>query len=178
MLEYHDKEWGVPVWDDRKIFEFMILDAMQAGLSWRTILYKREAMRQAFAGFNPELVAAFTERDYQRLMEDAGIIRNRQKITAAITNAQKFLEIQAEQGSFAKFIWQFSGSQPIVNSFQQDSQIPATSAESDAMSTALRARGFKFVGSTICYAFMQGAGMVNDHLVGCFRHAECQELPH
>jgi DNA-3-methyladenine glycosylase I len=175
MVAYHDTEWGTPCFDDRKLFEFMILDTFQAGLSWQIILRKREGMRAAFAGFDPVAVAAFTEADCARLMLDSGIIRNRLKIRSAVTNAQQFLRIQKEEGSVAQYLWGFVGGKPIVNHPSADSHIAATSPESDTMSIALKGRGFKFVGSTICYAFMQGAGMVNDHLVTCFRHAECQQ---
>ena len=170
MQAYHDTEWGVPLHDDQKIFEFMVLDAFQAGLSWRTVLYKREAFRKGFADFKPAKVAKFTEADYDRLVLDAGIIRNKQKIRAAINNAQRFLEIQKEFGSFDKYIWQFTGGKTLNNKHTHNGTIPAKSEESDAMSKDLIARGFKFVGSTICYAFMQAAGMVNDHLVSCPRH--------
>jgi DNA-3-methyladenine glycosylase I len=171
MIAYHDTEWGVPLHDDRKIFEFMVLDAFQAGLSWRTVLRKREAFRHAFAGFDPKAVARFTEQDAARLMEDAGIIRNRAKIAATINNAQRFLEVQKEFGTFDRYIWQFCGGRSIVNHHADNGSIPARSTESDAMSKDLIGRGFKFVGSTICYAFMQAAGMVNDHLTSCPRHA-------
>ncbi len=170
MQAYHDTEWGVPLHDDRKIFEFMILDAFQAGLSWRTVLHKREAFRAAFAGFEPEAVALFSDDVTEMLMLDAGIIRNRAKIRAAVTNAQRFLDVQREFGSFEKYIWQFTGGKTIINKHTTTSEVPPRSAESDAMSKDLIARGFKFVGSTICYAFMQAAGMINDHLVGCPRH--------
>ncbi len=170
MIQYHDTEWGVPLHDDRKLFEFMVLDAFQAGLSWRTVLHKREAFRAAFAGFEPEAVAEFSEEAQELLMQDAGIIRNRAKIRSTVGNAQRFLETQQEFGTFDKYIWQFTGGRPIVNKHEDNSTIPARSVESDAMSKALLARGFKFVGSTICYAFMQAAGMVNDHLTSCPRH--------
>jgi DNA-3-methyladenine glycosylase I len=170
MQQYHDTEWGVPLHDDQKIFEFMVLDAFQAGLSWRTVLHKREAFRKAFADFKPSKVAKFTEEDFDRLVLDAGIVRNKQKIRASINNAQRFLEIQKEYGTFDKYIWQFTGGKTINNKHTQTGDVPPKSAESDAMSKDLVARGFKFVGSTICYAFMQAAGMINDHLVGCPRH--------
>jgi DNA-3-methyladenine glycosylase I len=172
MLQYHDTEWGVPLHDDQKIFEFMVLDAFQAGLSWRTVLYKREAFRKAFANFKPEKIARFTDVDFERLVNDAGIIRNKQKITATINNAQRFLEVKKEFGSFDKYIWSFTGGKTITNKLQQSGEIQARSAESDAMSKDLIKRGFKFVGSTICYAFMQAAGMVNDHLVSYPRHED------
>lgn len=168
MTAYHDNEWGRPLHDDQKLFEFLVLDAMQAGLSWRTVLYKREAFREAFAGFDPQKVALFTEDDEQRLLQDAGIIRNKLKIRASITNARCFLEVQKEFGSFDAYIWQFVSGQPIINKPTGDGTIPARSRESDQMSKDLQGRGFKFVGSTICYAFMQAAGLVNDHLVNCF----------
>jgi DNA-3-methyladenine glycosylase I len=170
MQQYHDMEWGVPLHDDQKLFEFMVLDAFQAGLSWRTVLYKRDAFRKAFADFKPVRVARFKEEDVERLMQDAGIIRNRQKIVATINNAQRFLEVQKEFGSFAPYIWSFTGGKTITNKHEVTGQIPPRSAESDAMSKDLISRGFKFVGSTICYAFMQAAGMINDHLVSCPRH--------
>jgi len=172
MQQYHNEEWGTPLHDDQKLFEFLILDAFQAGLSWRTVLYKRPAFRKAFANFNAKKIAKFTEEDQEALMQDAGIIRNRLKIKAAVTNAQHFLEVQKEFGSFDRYIWQFTSHTTINNKLTASSQIPAKSAESDAMSKALLKRGFKFVGSTICYAFMQAAGMVNDHLVSCPRHKQ------
>jgi DNA-3-methyladenine glycosylase I len=174
MNQYHDEEWGVPLHDDQKIFEFMVLDAFQAGLSWKTVLHKRKNFEKAFAGFDPAKVAQFNEKKIEALIQDAGIIRNRLKILATVTNAQHFLEVQEEFGSFDKYIWQFVNYKPIVNRWKQSSQIPAKSNESDAMSKDLQKRGFKFVGSTICYAFMQAAGMVNDHLVGCPRHKAVQ----
>jgi DNA-3-methyladenine glycosylase I len=170
MQRYHDTEWGVPLHDDRKLFEFMLLDAFQAGLSWRTVLNKREAFRAAFADFEPQAVAVFSDSTLEMLMQDAGIIRNRAKIKASVTNAQRFLEAQQEFGSFDRYIWQFTHGRTINNKPRANSDIPAKSSESDAMSKDLVARGFKFVGSTICYAFMQAAGMVNDHLVSCPRH--------
>lgn len=172
MVRYHDEEWGVPVHDDRKLFEYIVLDAFQAGLSWRTVLHKRAAFDVAFANFVPEVVARFDAVDVERLMLDAGIIRNRQKIMAAITNAQKVAQVQAEFGSLDKFLWSFVAGQTIVNRHTSDGQIVATSPESDAMSAGMRARGFKFAGSTVCYAFMQAAGIVNDHLVSCFRYPQ------
>ncbi|HPS40226.1 MAG TPA: DNA-3-methyladenine glycosylase I [Candidatus Cloacimonadota bacterium] len=167
MIRYHDEEWGVPLHDDRKLYEFMVLDGFQAGLSWSCILHKRENLRKAFAGFDPNLVALFDEARIAELLTDAGIIRNRAKIRGAITNAQKLLEVQKEFGSFDAYIWQFTGGKTIQNNWQESNEIPATSAESDAMSKDLKLRGFKFVGSTICYAFMQATGMINDHLVKC-----------
>lgn len=169
MIEYHDKEWGVPVHDDRKLFEYLVLDAFQAGLSWKTILYRREGFRKAFLNFDAEKIAVFTEDDFNRLMQDSGIIRNRAKIRGTIKNAQIFLGIQKEFGSFDAYIWQFTDGKTIVNHFAEHTQIPATSPESDAMSKDMKKRGFSFCGSVICYAFMQAAGLVDDHLGGCFR---------
>jgi len=171
-LAYHDREWGVPLKDDRKLFEFLVLDAAQAGLSWEIILRKREGFRAAFDDFDPEKVARYNEQKIQELLADARIIRNRLKIESAIGNARAFLAVQKECGSFASYIWQFVGGKPKINACRSSKEVPATSAESDAMSRALKKRGFRFVGSTICYAFMQAAGMVNDHAIGCFRHAE------
>lgn len=176
MNQYHDEEWGVPLHDDRKIFEFMVLDAFQAGLSWKTILHKRKNFEKAFANFDPVKVAKFSDKKIEALLQDAGIIRNRLKILATVTNAKCFLQVQKEFGSFDKYIWQFVGHKPIVNNWKQNGQVPAKTKESDAMSKDLLARGFKFVGSTICYAFMQAAGMVNDHFVGCPRHRAVQKL--
>lgn len=173
MQAYHDTEWGTPLHDDQKIFEFMVLDAFQAGLSWKTILHKRAAFEKAFAKFDPKKVAKFGDEKIEELMQDAGIVRNRAKITAAIKNAQLFLDVQKEFGTFDKYIWQFVGGKPIINQWTGAS--PAKTAESDAMSKDLLKRGFKFVGSTICYAFMQAAGMVNDHMVGCPRWKEVQK---
>lgn len=170
MNVYHDTEWGVPVHDDTKLYEFLVLDAAQAGLSWRTVLYKREGYRKAFANFGYKKVAKFGEDDVARLMQDAGIIRNRLKIWSAIINAQKVLEVQKEFGSFDKYIWSFVGGRTIVNKWERVEDLPATSPESDAMSRDMKKRGFKFVGSTICYAFMQAGGLVNDHTVDCFRY--------
>ena len=172
MIEYHDREWGVPMHDDRKLFEFLVLEGMQAGLSWSTILNKRENFRKAFHGFDPQKVARYTAKDVKRLLADAGIVRNRAKIAAAINNAQRFLEIQKEFGSFDRYIWQFVGGKPIRNRFKSLSELPAKTALSDAISQDLKQRGFKFVGSTIVYAHMQATGMVNDHLASCFRHRE------
>jgi DNA-3-methyladenine glycosylase I len=169
-IAYHDQEWGVPVHDDRLLFEFLILEGAQAGLSWSTILNKRENYRAAFHNFDAKKVARYGTRDVARLMADAGIVRNRLKIAAAITNASAFLEVQREFGSFDQWIWQFVGGRPIQNARASHGKIPAKTAESDAMSAELRRRGFKFVGSTICYAFMQSAGLVNDHLITCFRY--------
>lgn len=170
MNEYHDHEWGVPVHDDKKLFEFMVLDAFQAGLSWKTILHKRENFRKAFSNFDVKKVAKYDEQKIQALLQDAGIIRNQLKIRATVTNAQRFMEVQKEFGNFDKYIWQFTGGKPLVHKWSQMNQIPAKSEESDAMSKDLLKRGFKFVGSTICYAFMQAAGMINDHITTCPRH--------
>ncbi len=170
MMRYHDEEWGVPVHDDRLLFEFLALEGAQAGLSWQTILRKRENYRRAFDNFEPEKVAAYGEADRQRLLADAGIVRNRLKIDAIISNAQRFLEVQKEFGSFDRYTWQFTGHRtlrsPGLITFEN---MPATTAESEAMSRDLKKRGFRFVGPTICYAFMQAIGMVNDHITGCFR---------
>lgn len=173
---YHDDEWGVPVRDDARHFEFLILESAQAGLSWSTVLRKRAGYRRAFANFDAERVARFNRRSVERLLGDASIIRNRQKIAAAINNAKRFLEIQQEFGSFDRYVWQFVGGSPIVNRFESQSAVPATSPESDALSKDLKQRGFGFVGSTIVYAHMQATGLVNDHIVGCYRHAECARL--
>jgi len=169
MIEYHDTEWGVPLHDDRGLFEFLILEGAQAGLSWETILRKRENYRRAFDGFDAAKIARYDKRKVRALMADAGIVRNRLKIAAAITNAQAFLVAQSEHGSFDRYIWQFVGGKPKRNSWRQSKQVPARTPESDAMSKALKKRGFRFVGSTICYAFMQATGMVNDHAIDCFR---------
>jgi DNA-3-methyladenine glycosylase I len=167
MRVYHNEEWGVPLHNDRKLFEFMVLDTFQAGLSWRTVLYKRENFRRAFDNFDVEKIAQYDEEKIQSLMQDASIIRNQAKIRATVINAQEFLRIQAEFGTFDRYIWQFTNGKTIVNHPTMNSEIAAKSTESDAMSKDLLKRGFKFVGSTICYAFMQAAGMVNDHLEGC-----------
>jgi DNA-3-methyladenine glycosylase I len=172
MIEYHDKEWGVPLHDDRKLFEFIILDAFQAGLSWNTIINKRENFRKAFDNFDAVKISKYNERKYEKLMNDAGIIRNRLKIQATITNAKAFLQVQKEFGSFDKYIWQFTCGKTIVNKWNTLKELPAKTNESDAMSKDLLKRGFKFVGSTICYAFMQAAGIVNDHIVTCKRYKE------
>lgn len=174
-IAYHDQEWGVPVHQDRLLFEFLILEGAQAGLSWLTILRKRQAYRAAFAGFDPERVAEFGEADMARLMADSGIVRNRLKLQAAITNARAFLDVQARFGSFDAYQWQFVGDRPKQNAWRSLEELPATSPESDAFSRDLKQRGFKFVGSTICYAHMQAVGMVNDHLVDCFRYQELCE---
>jgi DNA-3-methyladenine glycosylase I len=171
-IAYHDREWGVPLKDDRKLFEFLVLDAAQAGLSWEIILRKREGFRAAFDNFDPEKIARYDDKKIKTLLGDERIIRNRLKIESAIGNAKAFLAVQKECGSFAGYIWQFVEGKPKINARRSLKDIPATSAESDAMSKALKKRGFRFVGSTICYAFMQAAGMVNDHSIDCFRHAE------
>jgi len=172
MIAYHDAEWGVPQHEDRVLFEFLILEGAQAGLSWSTILAKRDAYRRAFSNFNPKSIARYDASKTKQLMANAGIVRNRLKIAAAIQNARAFLAVQKEFGSFDSYIWQFVGGTPIVNALSASSQIQARTVESDKMSRDLLKRGFKFVGPTICYAFMQAIGMVNDHLVTCFRYAE------
>ena len=171
MIEYHDNEWGEPVHDDQKLFEYLILDAFQAGLSWRTILHKRENFRRAFDNFDATKIARYTDKDRQRLLADAGIVRNKLKINAAINNAQRFLEVQREFGSFDKYIWQFTNYQTLrdPNGVTKET-MPTSSSESDAMSAEMKKRGFTFVGTTICYAFMQAIGMVDDHVVGCFKY--------
>lgn len=169
-IRYHDEEWGVPLHDDRRLFEFILLDGAQAGLSWNTILKKRENFRAAFDGFDPALVACYDRRKVNQLLQDPGIIRNRLKIAAAIQNAKAFLSVQKEFGAFDAYIWQFVGGKPRQNHWRTPKQVPVTTPESDAMSKDLIRRGFKFAGSTICYAFMQAAGMVNDHTVDCFRY--------
>jgi DNA-3-methyladenine glycosylase I len=169
-IAYHDKEWGVPVHDDRTLFEFLILEGAQAGLSWETILNKRVAYRKAFADFDPARVARFTPAKVQRLLTDPGIVRNRLKIASAVTNAKAFLVVQKEFGSFDEYVWRFVGGAPKVNQRRTSKDVPARTAESDALSRDLQQRGFKFVGSTICYAFMQAVGMVNDHTTDCFRY--------
>lgn len=176
-LAYHDIEWGVPVHEDRKLFEMMLLEGAQAGLAWITILRKREGYRQAFDGFDPVKIARYSDKRLEKLRDDEGIVRNRLKIAAARTNAKAFLEIQDEFGSFDEFIWSFTGGEPILNHWRSLSELPATTPESDAMSRDLKKRGFKFVGSTICYAFMQAVGMVNDHVVSCFRYKELKSAP-
>ena len=175
-IEYHDEEWGVPVFDDRVQFEFLILEGAQAGLSWSTILNKRDGYRKAFADFDPRKVARFTARRVDKLLQDPGIVRNRLKVQSAVTNAQAFLAVQQEFGSFSEYIWGFVDGTPIQNRRKSDADIPATSRESDALSKDLRQRGFKFVGSTIVYAHMQATGLVNDHVVSCFRHEPCRRL--
>ena len=177
MKTYHDDEWGVPQHDDRILLEFLILEGAQAGLSWETILKKRAAYRQAFAGFDPRAVAKFTASDVRRLLADPGIVRNRLKVNAAIVNAQCFLEVQKEFHSFDAFVWRFVDGAPLCAQRRTFKSIPATTPESDTLSKDLKHRGFKFVGSTICYAFMQAVGMVNDHLVDCPRYRACRRDP-
>lgn len=170
MMAYHDEEWGTPLHDDNRHFEFIILDGFQAGLSWSTIINKRDNFRKAFDNFDPQKVARYTEKKIEKLLNDSGIIRNKLKIYSSVSNAKAFLKVQEEFGTFDKYIWQFTGGKSIKNKFESLSQVPAKTKESDAMSKDLLARGFKFVGSTICYAYMQAAGMVNDHLVTCHRY--------
>ena len=172
LITYHDEEWGVPVHEDGRLFEFLILEGVQAGLSWLTVLRKRENYRAAFGGLDPAVVAGYKEKDVQRLLTNEHIIRNRSKIEAAIANANKFLDIQHEFGSFDAYIWSFIGGKPKNHGFTSRARIPAATEESDAMSSDLKKRGFKFVGPTICYAFMQAVGMVNDHTINCFRHGK------
>ena len=172
MVKYHDEEWGVPVHDDRLLFEFLVLEGAQAGLAWRTILDRRQSYRRAFDNFDARKIARYGARDVKRLLSDAGIIRNRLKVAAAIANARACLDVQREFGTFDKYIWQFVGGSPVDNEVKSLTQVPSTTPLSDAMSKDLKKRGFKFVGSTICYAFMQAVGMVNDHEVSCFRRQE------
>ena len=175
-VAYHDEEWGIPTWDDRMLFEMLILEGAQAGLSWYTILRKREAYRKAFDGFDPERVARYDDRRVASLLEDPGIVRNRLKVRAAIANARALLELQESGIRFSEFLWAFSGGAPVVNSWSRPEDIPATTPASQAMSKALKARGFRFTGPTICYAFMQAVGMVNDHVTSCFRWHECKAM--
>ena len=175
-VEYHDEEWGVPVYDDHVQFEFLILEGAQAGLSWSTILNKRDGYRDAFAGFDAQKVARFTRKRVEILLENPAIVRNRLKVESTITNATAFLAVQKEFGSFSDYIWDFVDGKPLQNRFKQDADVPSTSSESDALSKDLKKRGFKFVGSTIMYAHMQATGLVNDHVVGCFRHKHCATL--
>lgn len=175
-LAYHDTEWGVPVHDDRTQFEFLILEGAQAGLSWSTILHKRDGYRRAFSDFDPEKVARYSEKRIEKLLADPGIVRNRLKVRSAVTNARAFLEVQEEFDGFCNYVWQFVGGSPKQNRWKREAQVPASTPESDALSKDLKRRGFKFVGSTIVYAHMQATGMVNDHIVGCFRHGECKAL--
>jgi DNA-3-methyladenine glycosylase I len=172
MVDYHDKEWGIPVYDDRLIFEFLSLEAAQAGLSWYTVLKKRENYRIAFENFEPRIVAKFNQAKITKLLQNPGIIRNRLKIESTVNNARRFLEVQEPFGSFSKYIWGFVGGKPKLNSIRKLADYPATSPESDALSKDLKKRGFKFMGSTICYAHMQATGMVNDHSLACFRRKE------
>lgn len=172
MISYHDEEWGLPVHDDKELFEFLILEGAQAGLSWTTILKRREGYRQAFADFDILKVASFSEKDFERLLQDPGIIRNKLKIRSAINNAQKVIDIQEELGSFDQICWQFVDNQPVQNHFKKPADIPAFTDLSTTMSKTLKKRGFTFVGPTICYAYMQAVGMANDHLIDCFRHKE------
>ena len=176
MLAYHDEEWGVPSHDDRHLFELLTLEGAQAGLSWSTVLRKREGYRRAFAGFDPEAVAALTDDDVERLLADPGIVRNRLKVESTVANGRRVLEVQAEHGSFAAYLWDFVGGEPIVGRFRSLSELPAETALSTALSTELKRRGFRFVGPTVCYAFMQAVGMVNDHTVDCFRYTEVATL--
>jgi len=175
-IEYHDKEWGVPAWDDRKQFEFLILEGAQAGLSWSTILNKREGYRKNFAEFDANKVARFTQKRIEKILQDPGIVRNKLKVNSAVNNAKLFLKVQDEFDGFCNYIWQFVDGEPKQNKFRRDSDIPATSPESYAMSKDLKKRGFKFVGSTIMYAHMQATGLVNDHVMTCFRYKECKSL--
>ena len=175
-VKYHDEEWGVPLHDDKKLFEFLILEGFQAGLSWSLILERRNAMRKAFDDFDPSKIAKYSEKDIGRLMETPDVIKNKAKILAAIINAQRYLEIEAEFGTFDRFIWKFVGDKPIKNQFTSFSQMPAETEQSKAMSKELKRRGFKFVGPTICYSFMQAVGLVNDHLVWCFRYKQVQNM--
>ncbi len=175
-IRYHDEEWGVPVRDDRTQFEFLILEGAQAGLSWSTILNKREGYRKAFADFDPDKVARFTKKRVEKLLQDPSIVRNRLKVESTVTNARAFLEVRDEYGSFSDYIWGFVDGKPIQNRWKKDSEVPATSPESDALSKDLKKRGFRFVGSTIIYAHMQATGMVNDHVTGCFRYRPCAKM--
>jgi DNA-3-methyladenine glycosylase I len=169
---YHDEEWGVPVHDDRVLFEFLLLEGAQAGLNWSTILHKREGYRKAFSGFDPRRVARYDRRKLERLLADPGIVRNRLKVASAVANASAFLAVQEEFGSFDAYVWRFVDGAPIRNRWRRLSDVPASTPESETLSRDLKKRGFRFVGATICYAFMQATGMVNDHLTGCFRHSE------
>ncbi len=175
-IRYHDEEWGVPVHDDRTQFEFLILEGAQAGLSWSTILNKREGYRKAFADFDPGKVARFTKKRVEKLLQDPSIVRNRLKVESAVSNAKAFLAVQEEFGSFSDYIWGFVDGKPIQNKFRRDRDIPATSPESDVLSKDLKKRGFRFVGSTIVYAHMQATGLVNDHVTGCFRYRPCAKM--
>jgi DNA-3-methyladenine glycosylase I len=176
MVEYHDNEWGVPEHDDHKLFQLLVLDGAQAGLSWLTILRKREGYLKAFDGFNPESVAKYDEARIENLLLDKGIIRNRSKVSCAVSNAKAFVDVQKEFGSFDAYVWEFIGGRPKINAWKGDSEIPPRTVESDALSDDLIGRGFKYAGSTICYAFMQGVGMVNDHVVDCFRYEQINSM--
>ena len=176
MIDYHDNEWGVPVHDDRKHFEMIVLDGAQAGLSWQTVLRKRESYREAFDNFDPKKVARYNDKKIMKLFGNPGIIRNRLKINSAVLNAKAFLEVTEEFGTFDKYIWQFVGQRTVHNSWKFLKELPAKTSESDSMSKDLKKRGFSFVGSTICYAYMQAAGMVNDHTIECFRHKELKRM--
>ena len=175
-IRYHDEEWGVPVHDDRTQFEFLILEGAQAGLSWSTILNKREGYKKLFADFDPEKVARFTKKRVEKLLLDPSIVRNRLKVESTVSNAKAFLEVQHEFGTFSNYIWGFVDGKPLQNRFRKDGDVPATSPESDALSKDLKKRGFRFVGSTIIYAHMQATGLVNDHVTGCFRHKTCAKM--
>ena len=175
-IAYHDEEWGVPVWDDRTQFEFLILEGAQAGLSWSTILHKRAGYRKHFANFDVQKVARFTKKRVEKILLDPAVVRNRLKVESAVANARAFLKVQEEFGTFSDYIWGFVDGRPIQNKIRKDSETPATSQESDALSKDLKKRGFKFVGSTIVYAHMQATGMVNDHVTSCFRHKPCAQL--
>ena len=175
-IEYHDKEWGVPVWDDKTQFEFLLLEGAQAGLSWSTILNKRDGYRKNFADFDAEKVARFTPKRIEKILRDPAVVRNKLKVNSAVTNARLFLGVQEEYDGFCNYIWQFVDGKPKQNRFKTQKEMPATSVESDAMSKDLKKRGFKFIGSTIMYAHMQATGMVNDHLTSCFRHKECAAM--
>jgi DNA-3-methyladenine glycosylase I len=177
MRRYHDEEWGVPLRNETGLFEFLVLEGFQAGLSWRTILHRRERFREAFAGFDPQEVAGFTGLDVERLLRDPGLIRNRAKIEAAIGNARRFLEVREEFGLFSDYVWSLAGGAPVLNAWLTPAELPATTPAAKAMSRELKRRGFRFAGPVICYAFMQAVGMVNDHLVGCFRHPAFRPSP-
>lgn len=174
--DYHDQEWGVPCRDDQKLFEFLVLESAQAGLAWITILRKREHYRRAFAEFRPEQVASFNRQDIVQLLQNRGIVRNRLKIESAVSNARLFLDIQSKFGSFADYLWGFVDNRPIQNHWQDSDAVPATTPLSDTISKDMKKRGFRFFGSTICYAYLQATGLVNDHLTGCFRHRQCRDL--
>tara|TARA_R110002124_G_scaffold72496_3_gene193925 strand:+ start:15340 stop:15972 length:633 start_codon:yes stop_codon:yes gene_type:complete len=174
--DYHDQEWGVPCRDDQKLFEFLVLESAQAGLAWITILRKREHYRRAFAEFRPEQVASFNRQDIVQLLQNRGIVRNRLKVESAISNARLFLDIQAQFGSFSDYLWGFVDNRPIQNHWQDSDTVPATTPLSDTISKDMKKRGFRFFGSTICYAYLQATGLVNDHLTGCFRHRQCHDL--